>query len=368
MTRDALAAGESPLDGQAVGAAVLAEERHATAAASGRGHVCGEQIVQHRHPDGEPGAHLLQDQRVRRVGDAPVDLDASIDRAGMHHLLAGADALRRDPPARGVLPQARHVRRLHALPLHPQHVDDVGRLGVANVGRRVATERLDAARKERRRSDEGRVRADQSERLDERACDTAVEDVADDRDMEALQVPESVPHREEVEERLGRVLALAVAGVDDRRAGIACGELRRPDLRVANDDCVRVVRRQRQQRVLERLALVQRRAGRLQRHHVRGELLRGELEARRGPRRRLEEEVEHELALQRRQLLLHTGEGAGGLEDSLDVGASEVGNGDQMPHFASSGVPTSRIRSAPSISSSSTWIRSLRAVGRFLPT
>ena len=59
---------------------------------------------------------------------------------------------------------------------------------------------------------------------------------------------------------------------------------------------------------------------------------------------------------------------AGGLEDSLDVVAREVGNRDQMPHLASSGVPTRRIRSAPSISSSSTWIRSLRAVGRFLPT
>ena len=63
---------------------------------------------------------------------------------------------------------------------------------------------------------------------------------------EALQMPEGVPHREEVEERLRRVLALAVAGVDDRRAGVACGELRRSDLRVADDDRVRVVRRQRQ--------------------------------------------------------------------------------------------------------------------------
>ena len=224
------------------------------------------------------------------------------------------------------------------------------------------------ARKERRRSDEGRVRADERERLDERACDTAVEDVADDRHVEAVEPAQALPHREEVEERLGRVLALAVAGVDNRRARIACGELRRADLRVADDDCVRVVLREREHRVLERLALVQRRAGGFQRHHVRGELLRGELEARRGARRRLEEEVEHELPLQRRQLLLDTREGAGGLEDPLDVVASEVGNGDQMSHFGSSGAPTSRIRSAPSISSSSTWIRSLRAVGRFLPT
>ena len=46
----------------------------------------------------------------------------------------------------------------------------------------------------------------------------------------------------------------------------------------------------------------------------------------------------------------------------------EVADREQVPHDFSSGAPTRRIRSAPSISSSSTWIRSLRAVGRFLPT
>ena len=274
----------------------------------------------------------------------------------------------RDPPAGRVLTEARHVRRLHPLALHPQHVHHVGGLDGSDVGRRLAAERLDAARKQRRRADESHVCADERESLDERAGDTAVEDVADDRHVEPVEPSERLAHREEVEERLGRVLALAVAGVDDRRIRVAGGELRRTDLSVANDDRVGVVGRQREQRVLERLALVQRGAGGLQRHHVRRELLRSELEARRGARRRLEEEVEHELALQRRQLLVDAGEGACGLEDPLDVVAGEVGDGDQMLHFGSSGAPTSRIRSAPSISSSSTWIRSLRAVGRFLPT
>ena len=121
---------------------------------------------------------------------------------------------------------------------------------------------------------------DERESLDERARDPAVEDVADDRHVEAVEPAERFAHREEVEERLGRVLPLAVAGIDDRRVRIPGDELRRADLRVPDDDCVRVVRRQRQHRVLERLALVQRRAGCLQRHHVRGELLGRELEAR----------------------------------------------------------------------------------------
>ena len=47
---------------------------------------------------------------------------------------------------------------------------------------------------------------------------------------------------------------------------------------------------------------------------------------------------------------------------------SQIGDREQVLHLCSSGAPTSRILSAPSVSSSSTWIRSLRAVGRFLPT
>jgi len=61
-----------------------------------------------------------------------------------------------------------------------------------------------------------------------------------------------------IEQRLSRVLVLAVAGVDDGGVGVAGDELRRPDLRMADDDRVRVVLRQRQHRVLERLTLVDR--------------------------------------------------------------------------------------------------------------
>jgi hypothetical protein len=43
-----------------------------------------------------------------------------------------------------------------------------------------------------------------------------VRDVADDPDRAALQRAELLAQREDVEQRLRRVLALAVAGVDDR--------------------------------------------------------------------------------------------------------------------------------------------------------
>ena len=61
------------------------------------------------------------------------------------------------------------------------------------------------------------MRAHQRERLDVRARDARVQDVADDRDVEALDAAELLLDRVEVEQRLRRVLVLAVARVDDVR-------------------------------------------------------------------------------------------------------------------------------------------------------
>ena len=110
--------------------------------------------------------------------------------------------------------------------------------------------------------------------------------------------------RVEVEERLGRMLVLAVAGVDDVRRRVAARRGRgAPICGVADDDDVGVVGADRERRVLQRLALVDRRAGRLDRHHVGREALGGELEARGRPGRGLVEEVHDRAAAQRRQLL-----------------------------------------------------------------
>ena len=95
----------------------------------------------------------------------------------------------------------------------------------------------------------------------ERARDARVEDVADDRDVQALEPAELLLDRVEVEQGLSRVLVLAVAGVDDVRVGDPRDELRRADLRMADHDHVGVVGAERERRVLERLALVHRGAG-----------------------------------------------------------------------------------------------------------
>ena len=190
------------------------------------------------------------------------------------------------------------------------------------------------------------------------------------------------------------MLVLAVAGVHDVRVGDRGDELRRADLRVADHDHVRVVGRERERGVLQRLALLDRGAARLHRHRVGREPLGGQLERRRGARRGLEEHVHDEPAAQRRQLLrvalLREREGVRGREQPLDVAAVEVADREQVAaarsrvggssspgttlqrtvaHASpSSDSETRTTRSTSSTSSSCTWTRSPRAVGRFLPT
>ncbi len=98
------------------------------------------------------------------------------------------------------------------------------------------------------------------QRLDVRARDARVKDVADDRDVEPADRAELLVDRVEVEQCLGRVLVLAVAGVHDVRAGDVRDEVGRADLWMADDDDVRVVGADRDRGVLQRLALVDRRA------------------------------------------------------------------------------------------------------------
>ena len=213
----------------------------------------GEQVVEDGHADDEPRADLVDDERLRRVGDGGVDLDTAVHRAGVHDLLPRSQAGRRHPPACRVLAQARHVvgTLLHALPLHAQDVDHVRVGDGRDVVRDGDAGGLDAARQQRRRADEHDVGADQEQRLDIRAGDARVQDVSDDGHVHVLEPPELGLDRVEVEQRLGRVLVLAVPGVDHVRGGVPDGELRRADLRVPHDEHVRVVGAEREQRVLE---------------------------------------------------------------------------------------------------------------------
>ena len=253
-----------------------------------------QEVVENRHSHDEAAPHLALDQRLGRVRHGPVDLDPAVHRPGVHDLLPRAQALGRHPPARGVLAQAGHVVGTfeHALALHAQDVHDVGVTDRVDRVRDLAAERLDPAGDERRRPDERHPRTHERERLDVRARDTRMEHVPDDRHVHARDPAELLVDRVEVEQGLGRMLVRPVARVDDVRLRPARDDLGCADVRVADDDDVRVVGADRDRGVLERLALVDRRARCLDRHHVGGESFCGELEARRRPRGGLEEEID----------------------------------------------------------------------------
>src|SRR5262245_64180612 len=131
------------------------------------------------------------------------------------------------------------------------------------------------------------------------------------------------------------MLVLPVAGVHDMGRGRRGDELRRADLRMTNDNDVWVVCAERERRVAERLTLVDRRAGRANGHRVRGEALRGELEARERARRGLVEEVHDESATKGGQLLHLAVERAlerpRRVEDPIRVGARQVRDAEEMP-------------------------------------
>ena len=92
-----------------------------------------EQLVEHRHPDDDAALDLRGDDRLRRVDDLAAQLDAAVDRAGVHEHLARVQAPAVDLEARGVLAQRRQVGLVDALVLHPQRVDDVGLPQVVEV-------------------------------------------------------------------------------------------------------------------------------------------------------------------------------------------------------------------------------------------
>ena len=157
---------------------------------------------------------------------------------------------------------------------------------------------------------------------------------------QALERAGAALERVEVEQRLGRVLVLAVPGVDHRGARPARDQRGGAGVRRADHDRGRVVGGQRLHRVLERLALVDARAGRLDADEVGAEALGGQLEARAGAGRGLVEEVDDRAPAQRGDLLDlapgDLGEALGAAEDALDVVAREVVDRQQMaPHARS---------------------------------
>ena len=282
--------------------------------------------VEDGHADGEAVGDLVEDDAAGGVGDLAVDLDAAVDRAGMHDEGVGLEprgALLGEAEEGGVFAEAGEVFLALALVLDAQEVDDVdlGQDGV-DVVRDADAQLLELARDERAGADERDARAELEQRPDVRAGDAAEEDVADDGDVEAGDAAEALADGEDVEQRLGGMLVRAVAGVDDAGLEPLGEEVRRAGAGVAQDDDIGVQRLEVARGVLERLALGEAGGAGGDIDDVGAEAEGGELEGGAGAGARLDEEIDQRFAAQGRDFFdlarADLLEGGGGVEDEDD--------------------------------------------------
>ena len=99
------------------------------------------------------------------------------------------------------------------------------------------------------------VRAHDLERGDKRATDARMADVSDDADAKALDAAETLANGVQVEQRLRRMLMLAVTCADDGDAGNIGDLARRSRVLVAHDDGIDLVRAECLHGVAQALAL-----------------------------------------------------------------------------------------------------------------
>src|SRR5262245_23217217 len=122
------------------------------------------QEIQDRHAHSHAVGHLLENDRIRPVGDLGRNLHASVHRSRMHddHVRFGATySLDRHSEQIEVLSQRRKVLALHAFLLNAQHHDHVGvRHRVVDRGGDADAKMFDPAWYERRRSADPHVRAE----------------------------------------------------------------------------------------------------------------------------------------------------------------------------------------------------------------
>ena len=162
-----------------------------------------------------------------------------------------------------------------------------------------------------------------------------MQDVAADRHGEPLEPPLAAADRQRVEQRLGRVLVAAVAGVDDRAIDLFRQQLHRARFGMAHDEHVGVHRVQRHRRVDQRFALAHRADRDRHVDDVGAQSLPGDLERGAGAGRILEKAVDQRAAAQPRgflvglpaQLDIPVGE----IEDMLDILPAQPLDAEQMP-------------------------------------
>ena len=192
-------------------------------------------------------------------------------------------------------------------------------------------------RHQRGRPDQRDARAELGQRPDIGTRHAAEEDVAADDDVEVFPLAlaaEPFAHGEGVEQRLGRMLVRAVAGVDEVGLEPFGQELRRARGGMAQDDEIGLHRLEHLAGVLQRLALAEGTRGAVDGNDVGVEARGGQLERGARARARLDEEIHHRAALERGRFL-HAAreqilEGAPGIEDQFNLGPVQFADGEEV--------------------------------------
>ena len=193
------------------------------------------------------------------VGDAAVDFDPAVHRAGVHDDRIGLgffEAFRGQAVERVIFARAGQIGTVHALVLEAQHHHDVGVLqAFVHVGEGRHMHPVDCGRSERRGGDHAHLVAEQGEGEDIRARDAAVQHVAADRDGEAFDAAQAAADGERVEQRLRRMLVAPVTRVKHRAVDLVGDQLDRPRAAMPDHHRVGAHRVQRHRGVDQRFAL-----------------------------------------------------------------------------------------------------------------
>ena len=162
---------------------------------------------------------------------------------------------------------------------------------------------IQEARQQRLRAGDMDLHAHLPHGLDIRTCHAAVQDIAEDGDLQAFEAAFVLLDRKEVQQRLRRMRMGTVAGIqDDRAHDLGCILCRALSL-MAHDDGIHAHRLDRVERVAQALALDDARRTRRDIHDIRAEIFTGQLERRTRARARLVEQRHNGFASQRRDLL-----------------------------------------------------------------
>ena len=215
------------------------------------------------------------------------------------------------------------------LVLDPEEIDHVrADEGVLEIVADADAGFLEFARDQRGGSGEGHVRAELEQTPHVAAGHAAVEDVADDGDVESLDPSEFFADGEHVQQRLGRMAVRTVAGVDDAAFDAGGEEVRGSGGGVAHDDQVCLERFDVADRIQQRFALAETAGVGAHVDDVGAEALFRQFEGDAGAGAGFDEDVDHGLAPESGDLLdppaVDFFEFRGGVEDESDLLRGQV--------------------------------------------